>query len=566
MIKMKKLICLILASLMLLTVLAACGDKEEDNPVGPGGEDGVVDGNTPGGVETDPDWGETEYDDYIPPPTDITADLTIMMWSGDNSYMTDIGNKNYAPEDIGGQNQAAAYAVAKEFNKIYPNVKINIFAKSGDPNSDGIMWAQHIENFRAEHGKYPDFYAATDIPGDIMKGMCADLSIFENDPVYRSFNKGILMLANYEGKQFALPQYLLPWGVFVNRSLANANNIDVPDPDWTIAEYTAFVTHSDPDNGWFGAMDAPLDFLRTGSKDFAYNLTNRTGGSFVNLASDNFFRLLEYIPRWSNHAAYPQNDLGNAPEGFMDEHWWWPYRFFQMGRLLTLDGDPWMMGDLAHPDPGHWGAGVMSDWDIYPRPATSELGNTVGVVFDPFAIHNYFADPNLSDEEAYEKLQIAYEFAKFWCADTRAWKARAEQMFLDGDNLKTCLNDSLPMVTGAAFDEQMAIWYTTETHARFADKSKMPGWHLILDLWQAGEIWDVSDKAYPWRFERDGSVTDILFEFYNSWNPDISGARRTDANWLDQMKSLLPDWNAQFNARWEGAFNDLSAAINRYYS
>ena len=126
---------------------------------------------------------------------------------------------------------------------------------------------------------------------------------------------------------------------------------------------------------------------------------------------------------------------------------------------LTLDGDPWMMGDLAHPDPTHWGVATFDDWDIYPRPSTDFVGNTVGVVLDPMAVHNYCIDdgnPECTQEEL-NKIEVAYKFVSFWAGDTRAWKARAEQMFQDGLLLKTALNDSLPLVTGDDFDAQMEI-------------------------------------------------------------------------------------------------------------
>jgi len=571
---MKRILYVLLAVLMLMGLFASCKQTNDPSPP-PSSPDNSTSappkpsetGSSPSPVETDPGWdSNVDYDEYVPPPSDTAAEITIMMWAGDGSYMKDIGNLNLTPEDLRGRNQAAAYATAKAFKEVYPNIKINVYAKEGDPNTDGISWAQRIENFRAEYGAYPDIYVTMDVVADVQKGMCADISVFENDPVYRSFNKGVLMLSNINGKQFALPKYLLPWGIYVNKSLAEANNIDVPGPDWTIDQYTEFVTHSDPSAPWYGAMDAPLNLFQTGSKDFSYNLTHRTDGSYVNLASDSFLRLLEYIPRWASHAVWPQNDLGNTPEGFMDENWWWGARFFQQNRLLTLGDDPWMMGDIAHPDPEFYLSATMADWDIYPRPSTSELGNTVGVVFDPLAIHNFSADPNLSEEEAYSKLQLAYEFAKFWCADTRAWRARAEQLWLDGDSLNTAMDDSLPMVTGAAFNEQMQIWYSSLTHQRFADKNKMPGWHRIIELWEGGQIWDISDKAYPWRFERDGSIHDILEEYFNCWNPEIVGASRTDANWLDQMKALLPDWNRTFNERFAAEFATLENSINRYYS
>src|SRR5690606_8738752 len=137
---------------------------------------------------------------------------------------------------------------AQEFNKIYPNVKINIFAKADGPDDDNGSWAQHRENFRAEYGHYPDIWAATDVPGDIARGLITDISIFADDPLYKSFNPAIMELINYDGFQAGLPQYLLPWGVFVNRGLAENNNLDVPDPDWDIDDFTSFIRQADMQN------------------------------------------------------------------------------------------------------------------------------------------------------------------------------------------------------------------------------------------------------------------------------------------------------------------------------
>jgi hypothetical protein len=418
-----------------------------------------------------------------------------------------------------------------------------------------------------EYGVPPDLYAATDLPGDIQKGMAADISVFADDPVYQSFNPSIMGMMNIDGKQFGLPQYILPWGIFVNKSLANANNIDIPEPDWTIDDYTAFTAHSRTDI-YYGAMDAPMEILRTSSKDFVYSLLHRGANDpYVNLNSAATRKLLEYIPQWAQNAVHPQNDLRKVSPEFMESNGWWSYNFFKNGKLLTLAGDPWMMGDTANPTPGHWGSAQFSDWDIYPRPSNDFVGNHIGVVLDPFAIRNYAMDdgnPELSaDEKA--RLQIAYEFAKFWCGDTRSWQARADQQYLDQGVLKTCLNDSFPLVTGDEFDKQMQIWYAPETHRRFADKAKMPGFQYVLKLWEDGQFWDVSDKAYPWYYEFEGSNRPIVYEWENCWNVDVTGATRTDANWLDQMYARLPDWNTQFNQRWADKFVALKAGLETYY-
>ena len=98
--------------------------------------------------------------------------------------------------------------------------------------------------------------------------MVSDLSVFSDDPMYKSFNKGIMGMMNYYGVQAGLPQFLQPWGVFINKELADNNNIDIPDPDWTIDEYTDFVSHSVA-NSWYGSMDTPKSFIFTGSTTMA---------------------------------------------------------------------------------------------------------------------------------------------------------------------------------------------------------------------------------------------------------------------------------------------------------
>ncbi len=504
---------------------------------------------------------------YQPLDPNIEGELTVMLWSGDGTYMEDIGNKDLLPEEIGGYNQAAAYATAKAFNKIYPNVKINVFAKIDGPNDDNGLWAQHKENFKAEHGRYPDLFPETDIPGMIAKGLIADLSIFSADPLYQTFNKKIMEMMAYGDFQAALPQYLLPWGVFINKSLAEDNNLDIPEPDWTIDDYTDFVSSADMEN-FYGAMDTPFSFLNTGSTAISYSLSQGAEQDYVQLDSEEIATLIDYIPEWADYAVYPQNDLGNIPPEVMDENWSWGFKFFIENKILTLADAPWMMGDAAHPDEAHWGRAKAADWDIYPRPATDYQPNTIGIVNDPFAVYNYAmddGDPAMSEEE-FIKTKLAYTFAAFWTADTRAWEARANQQFLDGEALKPALNDSLPFVTGEEFEKQMAIWYKIPIHQKFADPAAMPGFHYVLELWQAGQFWDVSDKLYPWFHDFEGTRRENLYEFNTMWDSEIAGALRTEANWADNVKARLAEWDDLADQRFAESHQAVQEGLARFYN
>jgi len=515
-------------------------------------------------------------DKYDPLDTNITGDVSVMLWSGDGQYQEDLGHKNLTRDDLTGQNNATIYAVAKAFNQIYPNVTINVYAKSSGPDGGGVSWDQERENFKETYGKYPDVWASTDLVGDVTKGVAADLSVFSNDPMYQSFNPGVMGMMNYYGVQAGLPQFLQPWGVYVNKSLAEQYNLDVPDPDWTIQEYTNFISQADMTN-FYGDMDVNMSFIFTGTTTLAQQLYNHDGtGDFLNMNSNEVRSLLSFVPVWAQYAVWPQNDLGRIPSNVMNDNWWWGFKFFMENKILTLAGDPWMMGDGANPNPDHWGRIKATDWDIYPRPSTSYQPNTVGVVLDPLAVFNYCAlDENPACNEAeMTKLKVAYTFAAFWVGDTRAWQARADQEFTDGapGNYKSSMNDSFPLVTGKAFADQMEIWYSVPIHERFADPVVMPGFHKVLEIWEAGGVYDISDKAYPYFFDDAGTKRSNVYEWNNIWNPavltgnpDATSPRRTDANWLDTVLSKLAGWNTTMNQRFAGSVNGLKEGLKEFY-
>lgn len=507
---------------------------------------------------------------------DVEGEIDIMLWSGDGSFIENIGHLDLAPEDLGGQNQATVYAVAKEFNKIYPNIKINVYAKTEGPDDEHGSWYQHRENFKNEHGRWPAIYASTDLAGDVGRGLVADLSIFSDHPMYQSFNKSIMDMMNYYGMQAGLPQYLLPWGIYINKELAENNNIDVPNYDWTIDEYVRFIRQAPGGDKFYGAMDANFSFFNTGTTTINAQLANYSGeGPFVDINSDEVRHLIStYFSDMAKHSIWPIADAGMLPDGYGDSFGWWSHNAFTNNKVLTNDGDPWMMGDAAHPNVDHDLRAKSNDWDIYPRPSTPYQGNTVGVVLDPLAIHNFCIDdgnPACSEEEL-EKIKIAYAFAAFWIGDTRAWKARAEQQFLDNGVLKSAMNDSFPLVTGEEFDEQMEIWYSADIHQRFKDETKMPGFHYVLELWEQGQVWDVSDKAYPMYHADEGGNRKLnLYEFNSTNTPEmqpvigLSDARRLDPQFAEKVLAKLPEWNELANKRFEEGYKELQVALKEFY-
>lgn len=581
--KSKKIWGLLLSATMVVGMLAGCGGGD-DKPSDQGGNTGSNTGSeNQGGDTNNGDGGEVVDNEgeepvnttpfYLTLDPEISGSIDVMCWSGDSQYYSDLGHMDLSVDDLTTVNVAMVYAMAKKFNELYPNVKINLYAKTDDPDSNDTSWDQELENFRAEHGKYPDIYAATMLPSDVSKGMVADLSLYADDPIYQSFNKPIMEAMNYYGFQAGVPQFTQPWGVWVNKELAEDNNIEVPDYHWDLDDFTDFITSAN-NNTFYGTIDTPISFISTGTDVISAQMSEYDGtGDTVNLASDQVADLLSYIPTWAQYEIRTLHAQGAITDAVMGDNWWWGYRFFCRNLVLAYAGDPWMMGAaaLGRNEEGEFpqDSNIVEcdDWDIYPRPATPYKGNTVGFCLDPMAVHNYAMDdgnPEWSDEEK-AKMDISYAFVSYWCGSTEAMQARADQMFSDNGNVRSCLNDSFPLVTGDAFDEQMAIWYSTKEHARYGDKDLMPGFQYVVQLWEEGEMWDVSDKAFPYYVMEDGTRKECMYEWLQVTNSEVVGVGVTEASWLDTVKAVLPDWNTTINARFVEANQNLVDGLKEFY-
>lgn len=512
----------------------------------------------------------------------VSGIIDIVLWSGSGQTLYDMGKQNYTPSQLLSMNEAGAYAVAKAFNQLYPNVVINGYFKPDDP---GAQWNQILENYRDAEGRFPALWASVQLPDDVSRGIVADLSRFQDDPLYKALNPQLMAMMNYYGFQAGLPQYILPWGVFINKSLADSKGIEVPGYDWHVDDYTEFTSHYSNDSAdqFYGAMDTPRSFIDTGTTTIAASLSSYAGGdTFVNLNSTQVRNMLSYIPQWVDGSLYGQAEMETAAEiedgpvnTFLSNGGWWGFSFFRQNRLLTLDADPWMMGACAEADESWPTRCNIADWDIYPRPATDYQDTTIGIVLDPLAVYNYCLDDgdiSCTPEEEL-KIQIAYTFAIFWTADSRAIEARANQLYYDPrseSSFSSAIMDSLPVTTGDLFYAQMDYWYSPTKHQRFGAKVDgewlMPGFQEVLRLYESGQFWDVSDKSFPWHFSFEGTRSNIMTEWFNYYNPLGDGSkRRFDTDFVSVVQSLLPEWNTIINQRFADAFARLRAGLKMYY-
>ncbi len=526
-------------------------------------------------------------DDYEGIDKDASGTLDLLMWNGDGLQHKDIGKKNWTRDDINGQTVADVYAVAKKFNEIYPNISINLKTKAYGPDdidpSTGVatQWEQELDTFKDLNGKYPDLWVSNNVTRDMSKGLVQDLSHFENDPVYQTYNPTLLSLTNFYGFQAGLPQYAIPQGIFINKELAEHYGVTaakMPTPQWTWSEYTDFVSRGDVDKGVFGSWDASMSIIKSTLVESQLQ-SGSVNGAYIDVNTDAFKTAIEDLPKQATTALQSQYGLGFVPESFMEEHGNYVTNFFADNTLLTLY-DYMAASELGNMTiPGMRTEVTSQNWDYYPIPSMDpEVGNTVNILYDPMVMYNYAGtDGKLSaSEEAQAK--IAYEFMSFYTASTEAWEARAAQEFsaglINGEKIyKAALSDSLPLIkAGDEFDKQMAIWYSTDNHKAFNAEDDwgnvaFPGFQYTVELWGQGKISGVSGKAYPLDYlDASGTSIDCFYYLNGFGMPDINGGNTlTDEAWYSAYVAGLFEANEIMNERFTAAFDGVKNSLKNNY-
>jgi len=63
----------------------------------------------------------------------------------------------------------------------------------------------------------------------------------------------------------------------------------------------------------------------------------------------------------------------------------------------------------------------------------------------------------------------------------------------------------------------------------------------------------------------DGTKKEAAYEWIYIYKKEVTGALRTDANWLDQVKAKLADWNKVINERYVLADQQLRDGLKEFY-
>jgi len=485
----------------------------------------------------------------------MEAEITLGFWGlGPTGLFRDIGNVAHDPVDMS-RNGAAAMAVARIFNQAFPNAVINV-------QNNGVGDPAGRNNFYIEHGMHVDAFMTSNLVNDIVGGHIADLTLFSDDPVLNYINPTVLRMMSHHDRLWAIPTLLMPIGLFVNRTLAENQNLDMPSEDWTMNEFIDFVSNSRADE-FYGILGIPWPLMDTMTPDIHHQLLFREQGEpFVRMDTPAVREVLRMAPRIMHHSFHTNNHAGNISQAFHDQ-FGGIWNQFAQGAMLVFYAEPWRMAYAGSPVAA--GRVQVPDWDYFPRPSTEWVENHVGTLIDPFPIRNFAMDDGdpILNWDQYNMLRLTWELVRFYALDLRSWQARSDMLW--GPQQMSSKLESFPFTVGRLYYDMMDVYFQAEERQIFADARQFPGFHYIMQLWEQGNMWGLSGNAFPFTMNWEGGTRAIMHEWNIRWSADAVGVHETDPSWYDQVLAHLPGWDREFNDRFQERFDDIQEAMVRFY-
>ena len=155
--------------------------------------------------------------------------------------------------------------------------------------------------------------------------------------------------------------YTIPGGIWVNKALAQDNNINVPKPDWNIDQFTRFISKADCKEFW-GSKGTPIEVLELGTDNINKKILEENK---VELNSEQVKSLLKYLPKWAEKSIDVAAGSGKITKDIVKENGGYSWTYFTNNRTLINFEDPWYLTSGADEDAKDSPSYIKSaDWDI----------------------------------------------------------------------------------------------------------------------------------------------------------------------------------------------------------
>ncbi|WP_163195431.1 ABC transporter substrate-binding protein [Clostridium thermarum] len=344
------------------TILGGCGSKETPK------NETTPEVTTPG--ESTPDT--TTPDSTAVDPAKVTGTVNFAVYNWGVDIYTQI---------------------AEEFNKVYPNVTVNITGFDGELND--YLTTQAASN------SLPDVvFGWSNINYPVSQGWVMPLDEFlAKDPDIKYVEPSIMEGYKFNGKTYAVPQKFQFSSILVNLDLIEQLNLDKPSYEWTIDEFKEYATKATTDK--ISGINHLWDFDESMIVMYSQNLSQRgfdleagkfnfTDGSWVKAITTH--KELKAVP------GLVSDDLKNQAlrdKGKEDDYM----------KKFGKDADALRESKVAFGFHGTWDIGWIKTmpykYDFYPIPIDPAVGYKEIIHAD----HGFMMSTAQSPEAAFEFLK-----------------------------------------------------------------------------------------------------------------------------------------------------------------
>jgi len=281
----------------------------------------------------------------------------------------------------------------EEFNKVYPNIKVQIVSFDGDLNE--YLSAQ------AAAKTLPDVvYGWENLNYPISQGWLYPLDEFlEKDEEIKNVEPNLLERYKFNGKTYALPTNLQFSAVMVNLDLVEQLNMDPPSYEWTVDEFREYLINATTNvysgiNHLWGFEEVMTGMFSKNLHQLAYDPIERkfkfTEGSWVRAI--NFQKSLKSVPGLVSDDL-KNDEIRNA--GGLDDY----------QKKFGKDADALREGKVLMGFHGTWDLSWIRTmnymYDMYPLPQDPNIGYREALHAD----HAFMMSTTKYPEAAFEFLK-----------------------------------------------------------------------------------------------------------------------------------------------------------------
>ena len=303
-------------------------------------------------------------------------------------------------------------ALTTSFMEKYPNITVVL---REDITGAGAEFTGNLINAQAA-GILPDVFAIDNVPTGISNGMLLDVAEFwDMDPDTDLVYPNIASTAVYNDKRLAIPSFQFIKGIFLNITLLETYNIDIPEYDWTYDEFidlaieirqngiNDYVYGIEP---WYGALDFESTFPTQDFADVGYQTWDGTQFNFTDQSwIDAYNTKLDLQAQGVVSTSYTEEEMDELGDV-------WPWYEGLVGMYIAGSWNLWMVDDMFD------NKGIEIGFWPYPG---GDAGQFPPTILD-FAC--------VSSQTAYPKE--AYLLAKWMTFGKEGWNTRLDLMEENG--------------------------------------------------------------------------------------------------------------------------------------